>query len=76
MVLGFTALEDKQEVNFAIVTNRESRIHEEPIVTSKTKFSLHEGTKVGVLETNTEWTNIKLENGNEGWIKTTEIGLF
>lgn len=76
MVLGFTALEDKQEVNFAIVTNRESRIHEEPTSTSKTKFSLHEGTKVGVLETNPEWTNIKLENGNEGWVKTTEVGLF
>lgn len=76
MVLGFTALEDKQEVNFAIVTNRESRIHEEPTATSKTKFSLHEGTKVSVLETNPEWTNIKLENGNEGWVKTTEVGLF
>jgi tetratricopeptide (TPR) repeat protein len=76
MVLGFSALEDKKEVNFAIVTNRESKIHEEPNVTSKTKFSLHEGTKVGVLETNPEWTNIKLENGNEGWIKTTEVGLF
>lgn len=76
MILGFSALEDKKEVNFAIITYRESRIHEEPNVTSKTKFSLHEGTKVGVLETNPEWTNIKLENGNEGWVKTTEVGLF
>lgn len=76
MVLGFSALEDKKEVNFAIITYRESKIHEEPNVTSKTKFSLHEGTKVSVLETNPEWTNIKLENGNEGWVKTTEVGLF
>lgn len=76
MALGFSALDDKKEVHFAIITNRESRIHEEPNVTSKTKFNLHEGTKVGVLESNPEWTNIKLENGNEGWIKTTEIGLF
>jgi tetratricopeptide (TPR) repeat protein len=76
MVLGFSALDDKQELNFAIVTNRESKIREEPNVTSKSKFSLHEGTKVSVLESNPEWTNIKLENGNEGWIKTTEVGLF
>ncbi len=76
MVLGFSALDDKQELNFAIVTNRESKIREEPSVTSKSKFSLHEGTKVSVLESNAEWTNIKLENGNEGWIKTTEVGLF
>ena len=40
------------------------------------KFNLHEGTKTSILETNENWTNIKLENGNEGWIKTTEIGLF
>lgn len=76
MILGFSALEDKKEVNFAIITYRESKIHEEPNVTSKTKFSLHEGTKVSVLETNPEWTNIKLENGNEGWLKTSEVGLF
>lgn len=76
MVLGFSALDEKQELNFAIVTNRESKIREEPNVTSKSKFSLHEGTKVSVLESNPEWTNIKLENGNEGWIKTTEVGLF
>ena len=76
MLLGYTALNDKQEVNFAIVINREARIHEEPSGTSKSKFSLHEGTKVSVLETNADWTNIKLENGNEGWLKTSEVGLF
>ncbi len=76
MVLGFSALKDKQELNFAIITNRESKIYEEPGKGSKSKFSLHEGTRVSVLETNPDWTNIKLENGNEGWVKTTEIGLF
>ena len=29
-----------------------------------------------VIEYNDTWTNIKLENGNEGWIKTADIGLF
>ena len=76
MLLGFTALNDKQVTSFAIIINRESKIHEEPNTVSKAKFSLHEGTKVNVLETNTDWTNIKLENGNEGWVKTFEVGLF
>lgn len=76
MVLGFTAINDKQVTSFAIILNRESKINEEPNSVSKTKFNLHEGTKVSVLETNTDWTNIKLENGNEGWIKTSEVGLF
>ena len=76
MILGYTALKDIHVTNFAIVLNRESKVHEEPTINSKTKFNLHEGTKISVLETNLNWTNIKLENGNEGWIKTTEIGLF
>ena len=76
MVLGFSALHSKQQISFAIITTRESRIFEEPSLTSKSKFSLHDGTKVSVIESNNNWTNIKLENGNEGWIKTSDIGLF
>ena len=76
MFLGFTALEDKKVTNFAIVTNKESKIYEEPSATSVSKFKLHEGTRVSVLETDTNWTNIKLENGNEGWIKTSDVGMF
>lgn len=76
IVLGFIALKDKQVTNFAIVLKRESKVLEEPTISSKTKFNLHEGTKINVLESNLNWTNIKLENGNEGWIKTSEIGLF
>jgi tetratricopeptide (TPR) repeat protein len=76
LVLGYTALKDKQVSNFAIILKHESKIKEEPLEGSKTKFNLHEGTKVSVIETNENWTNIKLENGNEGWIKTPEIGLF
>lgn len=76
MLLGFTAINDKQVINFAVIINHESKIHEEPTLDSKSKFNLHEGTKVNVLDTNTDWTNIKLENGNEGWIKTRDLGLF
>lgn len=76
MVLGFSALHSKQQISFAIITTRESKIIEEPNLASKSKFSLHDGTKVSVIESNDTWTNIKLENGNEGWVKTTDIGLF
>ncbi len=76
MALGFSALNDKQHHKFAIITARETRTHEEPSDASGSKFSLHEGTRVRVLETNDEWTNIKLENGNEAWIKTADAGLF
>lgn len=76
MVLGFVALNGKQKLTFAIVTDRECKVYNEPQADDKQKFSLHEGTKVKVLDSNTEWTSIKLENGNEGWVKTKSIGLF
>lgn len=76
MVLGYTSLHNKQQNKFAIIINKEAKIQEEPNTSSTSKFSLHEGSKVKVLETNLEWTNIKLENGNEGWVKTTDVGLF
>lgn len=76
MVCGFSALDDKQNNRFAIITSRETKSHEEPSATSTSKFSLHEGTRVRVLETNPEWSNIKLENGNEAWIKTADAGFF
>lgn len=76
MVLGFTALNTKQQIKFAIIIAKETKIQSEPHKSSPSKFSLHEGTKVRVLETNPEWTNIRLENGNEGWVETADAGLF
>lgn len=76
MILGFSALKNKNQVKFAIILPKETNIKPEPIASSKSKFQLHSGTKVKVLETNDEWTNIKLENGNEGWVKTSDVGLF
>lgn len=76
MALGFMALRNKTQINFAIITSREVKIFEEPNTGSTSKFSLHEGTKVKVLDVYDKWTNIKLENGNEGWVKTADVGLF
>jgi SH3-like domain-containing protein len=34
---------------------------------------LHEGTKVNVLDKAKGWMRIKLANGNEGWLKITDV---
>lgn len=38
-------------------------------------FVIHEGTKVSLLESNSEWIRIALPDGNEGWVmaETVEI---
>ena len=76
MLLGYTSLKNKKSIDYAIITTREVKIVDEPNETGTSKFSLHDGTKVSVIETKDEWTNIKLQNGNEGWVKTSAIGLF
>lgn len=76
MVLGYSSLNFKEQINYAIILPHESKVHIEPNSNSETKFSLHEGTKVSVINQSNQWVNIKLENGNEGWVKSSNVGLF
>ncbi len=39
-------------------------------------FILHEGTKVGIEQMNDDWTEIRLPNGNRGWLKSKEVGII
>lgn len=74
--LGYTSLKSKSENKFAIITSKEIKILNEPTISGISKFNLHEGTKIRIVENKGEWILIKLDNGNEGWIKTTDIGII
>ncbi|MCU0359105.1 MAG: tetratricopeptide repeat protein [Bacteroidia bacterium] len=74
--LGRSAVKSKSENKFAIILSKEVKIMNEPNVSGTTKFRLHEGTKVRVVENNGDWMLIKLENGNEGWLKSQELGVI
>ncbi len=74
--LGYIASVNKTKIKFAIITVSETKVYEEPTNTAASKYNLHDGTKVRLLNSNMHWTNIKLENGNEGWVKTADIDSF
>jgi tetratricopeptide (TPR) repeat protein len=74
--LGYSAVESKSENKFAIITAREVRVMNEPTGSGISKFSLHEGTKIRVAENNGDWLLIQLDNGNEGWVKTADVGII
>lgn len=57
----------------AIIFASTITIHSGPNDNAEKLFTLHEGTKVTLLESNTDWSKIKLPNGNIGWIKSNEI---
>ena len=57
----------------AIIFSPTITIQSEPNENAEKLFTLHEGTKVTLLEKNNEWRKIKLPNGNIGWIISSEI---
>ena len=59
--------------NEAIIFESTVTIKSEPNPTSEKLFTLHEGTKVTLLEKVNDWSRIKLPNGNIGWIPSEAI---
>ena len=74
--LGYAALKSKIENKYAIILTAQVNVMNEPNTMGINKFTLHEGTKVRVIENNGDWVLIKLENGNEGWLKLKEVGII
>ena len=58
----------------AIVFAKETEVRAEPNLRAETSFTLHEGTKVLVVEDyNSDWSKIKLLNGETGWMASSEL---
>jgi len=62
-----------QQSSEAIIFAPTITIQSEPNENAEALFTLHEGTKVSLLEESNDWSKIKLPNGNVGWIKSEEI---
>lgn len=75
-VLGYSATSAKYDNKFAIILSRETKVMNEPTTSATSKFGLHEGTKVQVVRANGDWLLIKLDNGNEGWVKLGDVGVI
>ena len=50
-----------------------TEIRNAPTLNSDEVFTLHEGTKVMVLDTIDNWKKIKIADGKQGWIISSEI---
>ena len=71
-----TAISEKNDYENekpAIVFEETAEVKSEPQKASPAVFSLHEGTKVLVQETLSNWKKIQLTDGTEGWIEKTAI---
>jgi tetratricopeptide (TPR) repeat protein len=57
----------------AIITSPSITVTGSPNEKGTKLFILHEGTKVNVTQEDVSWVEIKIANGNTGWIKRSEL---
>ncbi|CAA0151516.1 tetratricopeptide repeat protein [Tenacibaculum maritimum] len=57
----------------AIIYSEKVAIKNAPTLNSNDVFTLHEGTKVNVLDSVDNWKKIKLADGKIGWITTNDL---
>ncbi len=62
--------------NPAIVFSQESLVRTDPNLSGEEAFRLHEGTKVRVLDTINNWSEILLTDGKTGWIVSDDIRML
>ena len=60
----------------AIIFSKETDIKNAPIANSEKIFTLHEGTKVLVLDTVDNWKKIRIADGKIGWINANKIKIL
>ncbi len=61
--------------NPAIIFDKEVDLRSEPNLRSEEISTLHEGTKLNVIESVNDWSLIELKNGNKGWLTTSSFRL-
>ena len=74
LVLLFKKDSLDQSEHSAIIYAEETEVKAQPNLKSETSFTLHEGTKVMVIDSyNSNWSKVKLSNGETGWMFTSEL---
>jgi tetratricopeptide (TPR) repeat protein len=83
LILAFIALgfafnnyDLNQKNNPAIVFVKESQVKSEPNLRSAGAFEIHEGTKVQVIDTVSNWKKIRLSDGKSGWVSNEDVKMI
>jgi tetratricopeptide (TPR) repeat protein len=60
----------------AIITSPSVTVNGSPNEKGTKLFILHEGTKVIITQEEADWTEVKIANGNVGWLKTKTLTII
>jgi tetratricopeptide (TPR) repeat protein len=76
LVFGYSALKEKQTLDKAVIISSVINQYKEPNLESKKSDVLHEGTRLRILNFLDGWVNVSLLNGNEVWLKKSDISVY
>lgn len=76
VAFAYLQFEKFKKDNPAIIFSREIAVTSEPNKRSERIFTLHEGTKVNVLETLDDWQKIKIADGQTGWLPSENLKML
>ena len=74
--LANSAKNNIENVNHAIVFTPKVDVMSEPKGDASRLFVIHDGLKVQIIDENEEWFEIKLANGEIGWIKKSDCKVI
>ena len=67
--INYSSYQKNYRTNNAIIFSSSVAVNSAPTNKSTSLFSLHSGTKVEMIDEIGNWVNIKIANGNSGWIQ-------
>ncbi|MEO1010666.1 MAG: tetratricopeptide repeat protein [Bacteroidota bacterium] len=76
IVLAFMQYNDFKKDRPAIIFAEEIVIKSEPNDRSQNVFTLHEGTRVNVLDSLNQWKKIRIADGKTGWLMGESIKML
>lgn len=74
--ISFASENGLNNKNGAIVIETSAYIKSSPEEKSTNLFLLHEGTKVEILKESEGWKQIRIANGNVGWVQESQVEMI
>ena len=73
LAMAFQVHGESLNDNPAIIFAESTEVKSEPSMGSEAAFTLHEGTKVQIMERDDEWVRIQIVDGKDGWVPGTDL---
>lgn len=73
VIIAIFSFMELQSHDNAIVIKATVSVYSEPQSGSTELYVIHSGLKVEIQETNNNWIEVRLPNGNKGWIPQTSV---